>query len=157
MGRTNGFSRLASSQLIQTLCAVMSKKTYIIDGEAFSTLAEFAQHFSAVLLEDYQWHGNLDALNDILRGGFGTPDEGFVLVWRNSELSRRRLSYSETVKWLKACRKSCHPSNVENVDRELYAARKSEGTTLFDWLVEIICDHGPGGSNDEDGVELRLE
>lgn len=39
----------------------------------------------------------LDAFNDILRGGFGTPEGGFVLRWARSEISRKNLSYPETV------------------------------------------------------------
>lgn len=31
-----------------------------------------------------------------------------------------------------------------------------EGTTLVDWIVEIIERHGPGGSESEDNVVLRL-
>jgi hypothetical protein len=40
----------------------------IIDGDRLDDLDDFAREFSA-LLEDHTWHGNLDAFNDILRGG----------------------------------------------------------------------------------------
>lgn len=33
---------------------------------------------------------------------------------------------------------------------------KQEGTTLFDDIVTILRDHGEGGDESEDGVELRL-
>jgi hypothetical protein len=36
-------------------------------------------------------------INDILRGGFGTPDDGFTLRWKNHDISRQRLGYRETV------------------------------------------------------------
>jgi hypothetical protein len=35
-------------------------------------------------------------------------------------------------------------------------ARAAIGPTLFDMLVKIIEDHGPGGSEAEDGVTLEL-
>ena len=54
-------------------------------------MEEFAKHFSVTVLRDHTWRGNLDAFNDILRGGFGTPDGGFVLVWRDHAASRNRL------------------------------------------------------------------
>src|SRR5437667_7339532 len=41
-----------------------------------------------VVLSNYDWQGNLDAFNDLLRGGFGTPEGGLILVWLNSEASR---------------------------------------------------------------------
>jgi RNAse (barnase) inhibitor barstar len=67
------------------------KPQFTIDGIEFSTLDEFAKLFSSRILRIHEWHGNLDAFNDILRGGFGTPEEGFVLIWKNHKASRRRL------------------------------------------------------------------
>ena len=46
--------------------------------------------------------------------------------------------------------------NIPRVTQRLEAARRAEGTTLFDWLVEIIQKHGPGGSEAEDNVRLVL-
>jgi hypothetical protein len=43
------------------------------------------------------------------------------------------------------------------VRAELEAARAATGATVFDWLVEIIRDHGPGGDEAEDRVELVLD
>jgi hypothetical protein len=47
----------------------------VIDGSAFSGFDGFAREFSR-LLDNYTWRGNLDAFNDLLRGGFGTPENG---------------------------------------------------------------------------------
>ena len=135
----------------------MNTKTYLIDGNDFSTLEEFAALFSKTLLKDYTWYGNLDAFNDILRGDFGTPEEGFILVWKNSAKSKQDLGYAETARWYKKALKSCHPSNISRFRKGLKSAKKSSGETVFDWLVEIIQDHGPNGSESEDGVILKLE
>jgi RNAse (barnase) inhibitor barstar len=62
----------------------------IVDGTGFADLAGFAREFSK-LLDGYEWQGDLDAFDDILSGGFGTPESGFVLRWLHSELSRTRL------------------------------------------------------------------
>src|SRR5215472_287940 len=116
----------------------MTKRIYEIDGNESSTLGEFADHVTARLGLQTNWGGNLDAFNDILRGGFGTPDDGFVLVWKNSELSRNRLGYPETIKWLEDRVRKCHPSNVENFRQRISVAKQHCGPTLFDTLVEII-------------------
>src|SRR5690242_14123752 len=108
------------------------KKVYEIDGVRFSTLEEFYDEVSRVLIPGASWGHNLDAFNDILRGGFGTPDEGFVLVWKNSDTSRQRLGYPETVRQLTLRLKRCHPSNRESVAQELEAAKREEGSTVFD-------------------------
>jgi RNAse (barnase) inhibitor barstar len=67
-----------------------SKPVFVVDGTAFSDLDGFARQFSTYL-KDHVWNGNLDAFNDILRGGFGTPEGGFVLRWLASDQSRHDL------------------------------------------------------------------
>jgi RNAse (barnase) inhibitor barstar len=132
-------------------------KTYVIDGNDFSTLAGFAESFSRTVLDGPAWDGNLDAFNDILRGGCGTPDGGFTLVWRNASKSGRDLGHAETVRWYASRLRTCHASNRDAMARGLEAARRGEGETVFDWLIRMLRDHGPGGSEAEDGVILRLE
>ncbi len=133
-----------------------TKPVVEVDGSTFDTLEEFAQVFSQAALVNYTWHGNLDAFNDILRGGFRTPEGGFILRWINSAISRQRLGYAETVRQLERRLSECHPANRSNVAAELDAARSDVGPTVFDWLVEIIKTHGEGGEEPEDGVELDL-
>jgi RNAse (barnase) inhibitor barstar len=132
-------------------------KVYIIDGNEFSTLEEFAEHFnSQVLMGSYRWRGNPDAFNDILRGGFGTPEEGLRLIWEHSDLSRERLGHVETSRQLELRLQRCHPSNRDAVAAQLQAAKDGKGPTVFEWLVEIIRDHGPGGEQSQDGIVLDL-
>ena len=132
------------------------KPTLEIDGDRFDTLEEFYDEVSRVLIPGAFWGRNLDAFNDILRGGFGTPDGGFILVWRNHERSREFLGYDETIPEIRSWLAICHPSNILHVKEQLAAAERREGTTVFDLLVEIIRHHGPGGSAAEHEVELLL-
>jgi RNAse (barnase) inhibitor barstar len=133
-----------------------SKSVYEIDGAHFTTLEGFYDEISRVLIPAASWGHNLDAFNDILRGGFGTPENGFVLRWTNSELSRQRLGFPETVKQLENRLQKCHPSNRAYVERELELAKSGIGPTVFDWLIEIIEVHTSGGDESQDGVELIL-
>lgn len=52
------------------------------------------------LTRDLGWQTgrNLDAFNDVLRGGFGVTEyeEPFLLIWHNSEKSRKDLSRAES-------------------------------------------------------------
>ena len=134
----------------------ISKPIYLIDGDRFQTLEAFYDEISRQLIPDVFWGRNLDAFNDILRGGFGTPEGGFVLRWLNSETSRRDLGFSETIAYLQRKLTRCHPSNVPKVEQDLLAARRGEGQTLFDIILEIIAVHGPGGEERDDGVEIEL-
>ncbi|MFS8098726.1 barnase inhibitor [Lentzea alba] len=127
----------------------------VVDGDLFSDFGGFAREFSK-LLDDHVWKESLDAFNDILRGGFGTPERGWIFRWLNSDRSREALGYEATLKRLERMLVTCHPTNREHVQARIDSARRAEGPTLFDEIVEIIQIHGPGGSESADNVILEL-
>ena len=133
------------------------KKTYEIDGADVHTLDEFYDEVGRVLIPGKTWGRSLDALNDLLRGGFGTHVGGFVLRWKNSAVSRERLGYDETIRQLEQHLTRCHPSNRASIEHDLDLAHAHRGSTVFDWLVELIQVHGAGGEEADDHVELILE
>ncbi|HVS38983.1 MAG TPA: barstar family protein [Gemmataceae bacterium] len=135
----------------------MAKVVYEIDGREFGSLEEFYDLISRVLIPGTAWGRNLDAFNDILRGGFGTPDNGFVLRWKNVDVSRERLGYPETVRQLERILRNCLPANRHIYIAELERARNNAGPTVFDWLSDIIRIHCSDGVEKEDGVELILD
>jgi hypothetical protein len=49
-----------------------------IDGARFSSVEGFFDEVSERLIPGATWGRNLGAFNDILRGGFGMPEEGLV-------------------------------------------------------------------------------
>lgn len=131
-------------------------KTYEIDGERFSTLEEFYDEIDRVMHLSH-WGHNLDAFNDILRGGFGTPEIGFAIRWKNHKTSQERLGYAETARQLKLRLEHCHPESRETVLQYLKDAEQQQDQTVFDWLVDIIHKHGPSGEEEQDRVELILD
>lgn len=130
---------------------------YEIDGSRFATLEGFFDEVSRTIIPLRQWGHNLDAFNDILRGGFGTPSGGFTIVWKNHALSKERLAYEETFRQLELRLNVCHPQNRDRVLADLQDARAHVGSTVFQWLIDIIAIHGPGGREAQDGVELVLD
>jgi len=130
---------------------VMTKKQFTIDGTNFSTLNGVYDEVGKVLCPDFEWGRNLDAFNDILRGGIEEHEyeEPIELVWKNSEKSRNDLGYDETVKQFKEWLKTCHRSNRALLEVDIENAKDSKGQTLFYMLIEII--------NNNDHVELILE
>lgn len=54
------------------------RKEFVIDGNNFDTLNGFYDEVEAVFTSKLSWKigRNLDAFNDILRGGFGRHEEG---------------------------------------------------------------------------------
>ena len=51
---------------------------------------------------------------------------------------------------------NCHSSNVPSIEQKLKDAMAGNGPTVFDWLVEIIRDHDPGGTQAHDGIDFEL-
>jgi hypothetical protein len=130
---------------------------YELDGVRVRDLKSFADLFSAVVLGEHAWSGNLDAFNDILRGGFGTPAKGFTLRFRNCRHLREALGHAETARWFEERASACHPSNRDEMRRRAREAHAGIGDTLFEMLVQIIRSHGPGGDAQGDNVILELD
>lgn len=80
------------------------------------------QVWERVLFCGHDWGKDHESFYNALDGSLGTPPEGFVIVWKDSEFSRERL-----------------------------------GDNVFNHLVFVIRDHGPGGEYEEDEIKLRLE
>jgi len=115
---------------------------YVLDGHRFSGLSDFYRHIGEAVNGPGGYFGsNLDALSDCLSGGFGTPepeDQAFQFVWINSDVARVRLGYPETAQVLRARLTTCHRSNVPVVQAQMKEALKRQGSTVFDWIVEIF-------------------
>ena len=112
------------------------KRFYELDGSHIENWPDFVSAINA-FLPGSPWQGNsLDALDDVLSGGYGTPDR-FVVVWKDSEASRRALGYEATARF------------YERLPE--FEALYQAGTlkTLFETVVEIFQGH--------EHVELRLE
>ncbi|NVN94736.1 MAG: barstar family protein [Bacteroidetes bacterium] len=90
-------------------------KTLVINGDKFSDTEGFYNEIDKVLTSELNWKTghNLNALNDILWGGFGVHEyeESIYLVWNNSAKSKMVLS-----------------DLLEN-------------KTLYQTIIEIIRDH----------------
>jgi RNAse (barnase) inhibitor barstar len=122
----------------------------VLDGARITSLETFYDEVGRVLVPGAYWGRNLDALNDILRGGFGTPEWPYVIRWRNSDLSVQHLGYPETILYLERKLGRCHPTNRDRVSAELALAMRGEGPTIFDRLIEVISLHAIA----EDGQPL---
>ena len=113
-----------------------TKNTYVIDGQRFTNLDGFYDEISRVMLPDTDWGRNLDAFADILWGSFGPLDgSDFVIIWKNSEQSKQRLGYPETVRFLETIHGRVRD---EKSRQELEAAKNGEGNTIFDLLIMYI-------------------
>jgi RNAse (barnase) inhibitor barstar len=73
----------------------MDKQTIIINGDNFSDLESFYDEIDRILTKDLGWDTghNLDAFNDLLRGGFGVYEyeEPVKIVWTKFSESKKKL------------------------------------------------------------------
>ena len=118
----------------------MAKRVFEINGNAFDTLEGFFDEVERNVLHAAYWGRNLNAFNDVLRGGFGTPEDGFVLRWLNAERSRIALGYSATIRTWEDQLRRCDPSSIDFILAALESARRGEGETLFETLVRSFDD-----------------
>ncbi|MGW2987550.1 barstar family protein [Streptomyces goshikiensis] len=119
---------------------------YVLDGRRIHSLEDFWLVMGEAVNGPGGYFGrNLDAFNDCLRGGFGTPDnDDFAVEWHDHVYSQQALGYAETARQLEIRLGRCHHTNRSHVAKELAAARAGEGLTVFDWLVEILDRQMPG-------------
>lgn len=73
----------------------ISRQVFTIDGRKFSNMKGFYQEVEAVFTDGLGWHigDNLDAFNDVLRGGFGRHEysEPIHIRWISYDKSIRNL------------------------------------------------------------------
>lgn len=123
--------------------------TLELAGRAIVDIPSFYAEINRVFMPDETWAlaESLDALNDLLYGGYGAID-GRVpveLVWRDMETSRAALGIETTRAWL--LEKLQSPTtfnatfNTDVIRNQLDALERGDGQTYFDIILEIIGDH----------------
>ena len=133
------------------------KPVFIIDGARFDTLEGFFDEVSRQLVPGVDWGHNLDAFHDLLAGKFGTPAGGFFLLWKDHDQSRFALGHVEMARLLHlTLDQVVDEEHFDQVQAMLEAALCGTGPTVYEWVLDIIRNHGPDGARPEDGVELRL-
>ncbi|MFA9192613.1 barstar family protein [Flavobacterium sp. FZUC8N2.13] len=125
----------------------MNKKTIIINGNNFSDLESFYDEIDRILTKNLNWQTghNLDAFNDLLRGGFGVYEykEPIKLTWKNSLKSKIDLGFDATKKWYeeRIIFWKNNEVNLQHFEKGLKELVEQNGQTLFDIILEIISEH----------------
>ena len=117
-------------------------KSATIDGNNFSDLAGFYDEVERKLTHGLDWNlgRNLDAFNDVLRGGFGVHEYAgpLALAWLNSEKSKQDLGYDATIRYYEVLLTRCDPSNVPRFQHYLDELKAGREQTLFEIILGII-------------------
>lgn len=124
------------------------RRVIIIDGHKFTDLEGFFCQADKLFIASgstVQGH-NLDAFNDLLRGGFGVHEVGepIVIKWINYGESRKALGYEETARYYKDKLEKTRFSDNYVLKRRMEQALEHKGRTLLDMITGIIREDETG-------------
>ena len=127
------------------LSPARSTATTIIEGSRTHDIQSFYDEVNRVFMADEDWQlgPSLDALNDLLYGGYGAMlgAETLDIVWRDIAHSREALGHEATRAYYLG--KIAHPDrfDVARFRRALTALDSGTGPTYFDLVMQIIAEH----------------
>ena len=125
------------------------RREIVIDGGRFDCLDGFFDEVERVFTKDLPWRigRNLNAFNDVLRGGFGLHGcrEPIAIKWLHFEKSQKDLGYPATAEFYEEVLKQCRPTHVEIMRKKYEDAVNQTGQTLLDTIIEIILDTDNSG------------
>jgi len=119
--------------------------TLTLDGHRIHDIASLYDEINRVCMADENWQlgPSLDALDDLLYGGYGAldGDARVTLVWTDFEASRTALGIAATRHYLQG--KLDAPGRFDRVrfQAELDALDAGTGQTYFDIVLSIIAAH----------------
>ncbi|PQA56903.1 barstar family protein [Siphonobacter curvatus] len=121
------------------------KKQIILNGHSIKDLPSFYEEINRVFMADEDWEigPSLDALDDLLYGGFGVlKNQGEIqLVWKHISQSREALGHETTKAYYEAKLQPGSPFNVPLFQEKLRELESGSGPTYFDLILEIIAEH----------------
>lgn len=124
---------------------MMMSKTIVLDGYRIHDIPTFYDEVNRSFMsgEDWKLGPSLDALDDMLYGGYGAirGNEPVQIFWKNFEQNERDLGVEATRQHYR--QKLNHPDifNVSVIKRKLDELENGTGKTYFEIILEIISDH----------------
>ncbi|EQM86205.1 barstar family protein [Stenotrophomonas maltophilia] len=116
-----------------------------IEGAAIDDIASLYTEINRVFMAGEAWQlgPSLDALDDLLHGGYGAlaGHAQATLIWRDIAHSRAALGVEATCQWLQAKLDAPGSFNARAIARRLQAVRQGEGRTYFEIVMQIFDSH----------------
>lgn len=117
-----------------------------LDGSRIHDIPSFYDEVNRVFMTGVDWTlgHSLDALDDLLYGGYGALDGSapVTLAWTEFDKNRRDLGTGATRAFLQA-KLEAPPGRYDHarIQRDLDALDAGTGQTFFDIVLEIIATH----------------
>lgn len=93
--------------------------------------------------EDWQIGESLDALDDLLYGGFGIlkDHKSVIIIWENFNENKNLFGYDFTLNFYTDKLKQPNKYNTAFIKKQIEALKKQKAPTYFDTILEIIASH----------------
>lgn len=117
----------------------------VLQGSAVSDIPSFHDEINRVFManEDWKLGHSLDALDDMLYGGYGAlaghPDA--TLIWQDIEHTRSALGVAATRAWLQDKLDGTGTFNKRTIAAQLKALEAGDGQTYFQIVMDILAAH----------------
>ncbi|MBT2766370.1 barstar family protein [Stenotrophomonas sp. ISL-67] len=117
----------------------------MLAGSAINDIPSFYAEINRVFMADEDWQlgHSLDALDDMLYGGYGVlaGHESAKVIWQDMEHTRSALGVDATRAWLQGKLAGSGKFNEANIAAQLKALDAGEGQTYFQIVMEIFAAH----------------
>ena len=121
------------------------KKEIQIDGAKIQDLTSLYKEFNDKLMpnEDWELGESLDALDDLLYGGFGeiNGNEAIRLVWTDFERMKEFFGYDFTLNFYQNKLKYPEIFNKDLIKNSIDELQNGNGKTYFEIILEIVESH----------------
>ena len=120
-------------------------KTLTIEGNRIMDIPSFYEEINRVFMQQESWKlsESLDALNDLLYGGFGAMahEAEVKLIWNHADISKKALGLETTISYYE--KKIARPDlyNAALFKEKLSALIQGAGPTYYEIVKEIIESH----------------
>lgn len=119
--------------------------TFTVEGSRIHDIASFYDEINRVFMvgEDWRLGPSLDALDDMLYGGYGALHgaDRAVIVWNDFAFSENSLGQAATREYYRAKLTKPETFNAALFQRKLDELEHGTGQTYFEIVLEIIAMH----------------
>lgn len=121
------------------------KKEIIIDGNRILDKKSLYEEINRVFMQNEDWKlgESLDALNDLLYGGFGVikESEEVRLIWKNFEENQKIFGFDFTLRFYQEKLQDPRTFNLKFIQKSIQELKEGKGMTYFEMILDIISEH----------------
>ncbi|MCF2489242.1 barstar family protein [Dyadobacter sp. CY347] len=116
-----------------------------IQGSSIRGIESLYEEINRVFMKEEDWllGNSLDALDDLLYGGFGAAKGAtqVEITWQDIDISKAALGHDETRQYYLDKLQPGSPFNKALFSEKLQALENGNGQTYFDLVMDVFSSH----------------